>query len=143
MTGDEIRAFIDRYVRAWEQGDIAALVDCFSEDCDVHSPIFQTLHGRASVEASFRDLYRAFADWKVSVDDVLVDDGATDRALFLFTASITHRGDFLGVTGTGRRVQNSGAFKLEFENGRIRSEWRVYDFTGFLVQLGVLKARPV
>jgi predicted ester cyclase len=47
------------------------------------------------------------------------------------------------MPGTGRRIETSGAFILTLENGRIAAERRVYDFTGFLVQLGVLKAKAV
>jgi hypothetical protein len=33
-------------------------------------------------------------------------------------------------------------FLLEFRHGAIVRDRRVYDFTGFLVQIGVLKAKP-
>jgi hypothetical protein len=31
----------------------------------------------------------------------------------------------------------------EFEDGRIARERRIYDFTGLLLQIGALKAKPV
>jgi hypothetical protein len=34
------------------------------------------------------------------------------------------------------------AFLFSFEDDRIAYEFRIYDFTGILVQLGVLKAKP-
>jgi hypothetical protein len=33
-------------------------------------------------------------------------------------------------------------FFYQFENGKIVRERRIYDFTGLLVQIGVLKAKP-
>jgi hypothetical protein len=35
-----------------------------------------------------------------------------------------------------------GSFLFFFADGRIKREIRIYDFTGILVQLGVLKAKP-
>jgi hypothetical protein len=34
-------------------------------------------------------------------------------------------------------------FFYRLENGRIVHERRIYDFTGLLLQIGVLKAKPV
>jgi predicted ester cyclase len=77
------------------------------------------------------------------MEDLIIDRGVEDRAVLVFTSEVTHRGDLFGMPGTGRRVENSGAFIIRLENGRIVSERRLYDFTGLLVQLGVLKARAV
>ena len=143
MTDDEIRTFIARYVDAWEHENLQALVDCYTENARVESPMFHTIVGRADITKSFKNLFDAFDDWDINLDDVLIDDDPVDRAVFVYTAQITHRGDVFGMPGTGRRVESSGAFILRFDDGRIASERRVYDFTGLLVQLGVLTARAV
>jgi len=143
MTDDEIRTFIARYVDAWEHENLQALVDCYTENARVESPMFHTIVGRADITKSFKNLFDAFDDWDINLDDVLIDDDPVDRAVFVYTAQITHRGDVFGMPGTGRRVESSGAFILRFDDGRIASERRVYDVTGLLVQLGVLTARAV
>ena len=120
-----------------------ALVNCYSDDCVVKSPIFQTIQGREAIEASFRKMFLAFGDYAFELDDLVIDCGSDERAVFLVTSEVTHRGEIFGMPGTGRRVENTLAFFLRFENGLIAAERRVYDFTGFLVQLGVLKARAV
>jgi steroid delta-isomerase-like uncharacterized protein len=142
MTGDEIRAFIDRHLRAWERQDVAALVADYCDDCELVSPLFQTVKGREGVEASWRDLYKSLGDWVFEVDDVIVDRDV-DRAVLLVTVHATQRGEFLGVPATGRQSITRCAFVYVFENGRIKKETRLYDFTGTLVQLGVLKAKAV
>lgn len=141
MTSDEIRSFCAAYVRAWERGDIFALLACYSEHCEVVSPIFNVLHGRTELETSFRDLFRAFAEFQIQVDDVIVDRDGKERAVLLFAALVTHRGEIFGMPGTGRRYEIKGAFVFSFENGRIARESRLYDFTGLLMQLGVLRAK--
>jgi steroid delta-isomerase-like uncharacterized protein len=143
MTTDEIRTFVDRYIAAWEQQDVPTLVECYTDTAHVNSPMFRAIDGRARIEASFRDLFSAFDEWEIELEDIIIDRGPDDRAVFVYSAQVTHHGTIFGMPGTGRRLETSGAFILRFENGRIASERRVYDSTGFLVQLGVLKARAV
>ena len=54
----------------------------------------------------------------------------------------THSGDFFGLAPTGRRVEVQVALLLTIDGGFVTRERRIYDFTGVLVQVGVLKTRP-
>jgi steroid delta-isomerase-like uncharacterized protein len=143
MTSDETRTFIKRFVDMWEREDVRGLVGCYTEQAHIDSPMFRAIDGRAAIEKSFVDLFEAFADSKIGVDDIIIDNESGDRSVTIFTSHGTHRGVLFGVPGTGRRVEISGAFVMKFENGRIASERRLYDFVGLLVQLGVLKAKSV
>src|SRR5262245_50599976 len=141
MSSDDIRAFCREYARLWERGNIPALVDCYTEDCEVLSPIFNVLTGRTQLEASFRELFRAFSDYLVEVEDVIVDHDRRERAVLVFSTFATHRGEIFGVPGTGRRFEIRGAFIFTFDKGRIARDVRLYDFTAMLMQVGALKAK--
>jgi len=65
-----------------------------------------------------------------------------DRAAHPYSSRATHVGDFMGMPGTGRKFQIEGALIYKFDDGLIAEERRIYDFTGLLMQLGVLKGRP-
>jgi steroid delta-isomerase-like uncharacterized protein len=142
MTSDEIRSFLDRFVRAWEKQDVAALGACYADDCTVVSPIFHTLRGRAQVERSYRELFRAFASPSIRVDDTVISTEEPPRAVIVWTVQSIHAGEIFGVPGSGRRIERTSAYIMTFRGGLIASERRVYDFTNMLMQLGVLKARP-
>jgi steroid delta-isomerase-like uncharacterized protein len=142
MTSDEIRSFLDRFVRLWEKQDVPALGACYAEDCTVVSPIFHTLRGRAQVERSYRELFRAFASPSIHVDDTVISSGDPPRAVIVWTVQSIHAGEIFGVPGSGRRIERTSAYIMTFRDGLIASERRVYDFTNMLMQLGVLKARP-
>ena len=71
--------------------------------------------------------------------DVLVDD---HRAAVAATFNGTDRGGFMGMPATGRRVTIPVVFLYEFKDGKIVRDRRVYDFTGVLVQVGTIKAKP-
>lgn len=142
MTSEEIHAFCERYARLVERSDAATLASSYSENCEVVSPIFGVVNGKPKIEASFRDLFRAFSDTMVQVNDVIVDETRRDRAVLLFTTYGVHKGEIFGVAGTGRRFEIRGAFVFTFDgDGKICKETRLYDFTGMLVQLGILKAK--
>ena len=143
MTSDETRRFISRYVELWEQGDARGLSACYAEHARVDSPMFQVIDGRGAIEKSFTDLFKAFGDPKIRVEDIIIDNEGGDRCVTVFTSHGTHRGMLFGLPGTGRRVEIKGAFVMKFEGDRIVSERRLYDFVGMLVQLGVLKAKAV
>ena len=143
MTSDEIRAFITRFLAVWERESLSAIVGCYAENARIDSPMFHAIAGRVEIEKSYTDLFRAFDEWAFQIDDIIVDRGPEDRAVLVYTAHMTHRGDLFGMPGTGRRVQTNGALVFRFEEGCIASERRLYDFTGLLVQLGVLKAKAV
>jgi predicted ester cyclase len=65
-----------------------------------------------------------------------------NRVAVFFTVGATHRGEFMGVPGTGRRCTLEGVSLFELDaDSLIQEERRVYDFTGLLVQLGVLRVR--
>jgi steroid delta-isomerase-like uncharacterized protein len=142
MTNDEIRAFLDRFVRAWETQDVTALGACYAEACTVVSPIFHTLKGRAQVERSYADLFRAFANPTIRIDDIVISTAEPPRAVIVWTTKSVHAGEIFGMPGTGRRIERTVAYILTFRDGLIINERRVYDFTNMLMQLGVLKARP-
>ena len=143
MTSGETRLFITRYVDLWQREDLRGLVACYAEDAHIESPMFHGIDGREAIEKSFVDLFKAFADSKIGVEDVIIDNESGDRCVTVFTSCGTHRGLLFGMPGTGRRVEIKGAFVMTFENGRIKSERRLYDFVGLLVQLGVLKTKAV
>ena len=140
MTTDEIRSFLDRFVLAWERGDAAALSDLYTDDCVVVSPIFRTLKGRAQVERSYVDLFKAFEQDTVRVDDVVIEVPA--RAVIVWTVHSIHAGEIFGMPPSGKRIERTVTYILTLQDGRIAKEVRIYDFTRMLMELGVLRAKP-
>ncbi len=142
MTSDEIRSFLDRFMHAWESQNVKALSDCYAEDCVVVSPIFRTLRGRAEVEKSYGDLFKAFATEKVRVDDVVIGNEDPPRAVVVWNVQSTHIGEVFGMPPSGKRIERTIAYLLTLKDGLIAKEVRIYDFTNMLMQLGVLRAKP-
>ncbi|MDO8680435.1 MAG: ester cyclase [Acidobacteriota bacterium] len=140
MTSDEIRSFLDRFVLAWGRGDAATLGALYADDCIVVSPIFRTLKGRAQVERSYVDLFKAFEQETIRVDDIVIEVPA--RAVVVWTAHSTQVGEIFGMPPTGKKIERTIAYILTLQDGRIAKEVRIYDFTSMLMQIGVLRAKP-
>jgi steroid delta-isomerase-like uncharacterized protein len=141
MTRDEIQSFTTRFVDTWHKADVRALAACYAGDATIISPMFSTVKGREKIETSYRDLFRVFGEWRITVDQTVIDTVGGERAVLLTTNQATHVGDMFGYPGTGRRFTLRVALIFAFTSGHIASETRLYDFTGLLVQLGVLKAK--
>jgi uncharacterized protein (TIGR02246 family) len=125
MTREETTRFYDQWDKAWAAQDVAALANLYAGDCKVTSPMFGTMQGRAAVTESFKRLFKAFPDWKLKTEQLIVDG---DRAAIVFS--------------TGRKAQVTGVLVQKLDDGLVDEETRLYDFTALLVQVGVLRAKP-
>ena len=55
----------------------------------------------------------------------------------------TDTGGFMGLPATGKPFRLPIVILYTVADGLIVHERRIYDFTGMLVQVGILKAKPV
>jgi steroid delta-isomerase-like uncharacterized protein len=138
MTREQIVALAGAMQRAWAQRDAAGLAAVHADDGVVHSPMFGEVRGRADIERSYSELFRAFADWTFEPQDLLIDG---NRAVQVFSVAATHTSDMFGMEATYRKFRIQGVLIFELRDGKIQTERRLYDFTSLLIQVGVLKAR--
>jgi steroid delta-isomerase-like uncharacterized protein len=140
MTRDEILALLDRRAEAWRRLDVGTLANDYAADAVIESPLAGgTTHGLEQIKQVFQTYFVAFPDLGMDVGDVLVDG---QRAAVMATFTGTDRGGFMGMPPTGRHVTIPVVFLYEFKDGKIVRDRRVYDFTGLLIQIGTLKAKP-
>ena len=139
MPGNEFMDFVSRRQAAWQRRDPAALSADHTSTATVTSPIFGRIQGRSAIEASYRSLFASFPDWQLTLAEPIGDDS---RLAWPFTVVATHVGDFMGLVGSGRKFELDGVLLMRLENGLVEEERRIYDFTGLLLKLGILRARP-
>ncbi len=58
-----------------------------------------------------------------------------------YTNQMTHKGDFLGVPATGKRVTATGQFIREIKNGKVTAEWQTTNSIGLMQQLGAIPSK--
>jgi steroid delta-isomerase-like uncharacterized protein len=139
MNYEDAVRFFGEQQQEWDRRDSEALTRRHAEDGTIISPIFRTVQGRAEILASYQALFATFADWRYVCQRLLVDG---ERVAQEFTVSATHSGTFMGFPPTGRKFDIRGVLLFEMKDGLIAHERRYYDFTGLLMQLGILKGKP-
>ena len=135
----DLQAVLDARLSAWAFRDPAALAAGYTDDAVVSSPMFPRAEGRAAIELSYVALFRIFPDWEITCEAACVSG---NRAIQPCKVRATHRGDFMGIPGSGRRVEFDCVLIFDMQDGLIEHERRIYDFTGMLIQLGVLRGKP-
>ena len=139
MTRNEIIKFFARRDEAWQRHDAVALAADHAEDGEVDSPFYGKVVGRNALLEIYSQWFLSFPDAEYFTEHLLVD---RNRATQFIIMSGTQKGDFCGLAPTGKRFEMRCAFMFSFAEEKITHEIRVYDFTGILLQLGVLKAKP-
>jgi steroid delta-isomerase-like uncharacterized protein len=140
MTRDDAQQFFDRRVDAWRRRDVEALMLAHTDDCVLESPIAGKVTGRPAIENVYRAFVTSFPDLTIENPGLIVDG---DRAVQTVTFSGTNTGGFMGMAPTGKRFSFAAVLICTFRDGQIAHEKRIYDFTGFLLEIGVLKAKPI
>jgi steroid delta-isomerase-like uncharacterized protein len=139
MTRDEIVGLFNRRMNAFNDHDVESLAEAYAENAVVESPLGGTHQGRAAIAAVAGAFLSALSDATHSQDALIIDG---DNVVQVVTMSGTDNGGFMGMAPTGRPAQLPMVLVCRVADGHITHERRIYDFTGMLVQIGVLKAKP-
>lgn len=139
MTREEITAFFARRQDAYARHDAAALAATHAEDCVLESPWAGTVRGREAIEQFYRHLFTAFPDFKFQGEELLIDGHQIAHSATVVGTDI---GGFMGFPPTGKPFRFPLVLLCTLDEHQIVHQRFIYDFTGWLVQIGMLKAKP-
>jgi steroid delta-isomerase-like uncharacterized protein len=133
----DLSAIVRRWFEeVWNKGRMSAIDEMASADVIGHG---QAQHG---VDIGLRELRPFVEKLRQAFPDVYITIHATveqgENVVARWTATMTHRGEFLGIAATGRRVTVTGTTMLRIVNGKIVEAWDNWDQLGLLVQLGAM-----
>lgn len=118
------------------KGELPPLDDLFAENYHAHDPANE--QDTMGMDAMRREIemWRGGFDLDFTLDDQICDG---DRVCTRWTGNATHKGEFMGIAPTGRKVVMTGTTIFRFgEHGKIVEGWWQYDRLGLMAQLGVL-----
>ncbi|MFO1475535.1 MAG: ester cyclase [Verrucomicrobiota bacterium] len=127
-----IREFTDRVLNG---GDVEAVGDYFREDMVEEVPFPGQGPGVNGLKDVLRGMRSAFPDMHWTIEEQIESD---DKVVSRFTWTGTHRGDFLGVGTTGRRVNVWGVVIDRFVGDKVKSTRIIMDGLGLMAQMGAL-----
>ncbi len=93
-------------------------------------------NGRKPFKDYLTMFLKAFPDYQGEIENVVAED---DLVSFHFKWTGTHRGDFLGIKPTGKKITRRTADVLRMQGSQITEHWGVVDQTDMLKELGILK----
>lgn len=138
MTRDDTAALADRWLRALDTRAADAFSQLYGDHAVVESPLGGTLGGPEGVRKAFDAFFAAFPDAKITAEPPCIDGG---RVVIVASIAGTQTGSIAGLPPSGRPFRFSLVFLLTVRDGMVVHDRRIYDFTGLLVQLGMLKTK--
>jgi steroid delta-isomerase-like uncharacterized protein len=138
MTRDQIELIFERRRLALERRDVVTLMKDYADDCVVESPAAGTHRGKKAIAEAMQAVLAALAA-RFHQESLLIDGNHVAWAITMEGKDV---GEFLGLPPTGKSFRAPAVFLFELKDGKIVHERRIYDFTGMLMQIGLLKAKP-
>ena len=92
-------------------------------------------NGPEGYKASIRHLLAGFPDVHFTVHHLVAED---DRVAVYWTWDGTHRGPFVSVPPTGKRVHQEGMVMYRFESGKVAEAKVLFDRLGVFQQIGTV-----
>lgn len=130
---DDAKAIVRRLIDEAQAGGRLDVVDeLLAEDFIDHTPFGALPPTRDGVKTLFAYLRNAFPDLAIVVHEQI---GEPDKVATRKTFRGTHRGEFLGVAGTGRTISFEVIDILTLRDGRISEHRVIFDTAAPLQQL--------
>ncbi len=123
-----VRSYLSRI----DDGDFGALRDVATSSLVVHFPGADL--SLEDAEATLRSFYSAFPDFTHTIEETF---GVGDRVVLRATDRGTHKGEFMGIVPTEKRIEVGVIAIFRFQNGLIEEIWEEADLLGLFRQIGV------
>ena len=79
--------------------------------------------------------YRAFPDLRITIEDVVAEG---DKVVYRGPACGTHKGEFMGLAPTGKRVIFASMVISRVAEGKFQEDWESLDGMYLMQQLGAV-----
>jgi predicted ester cyclase len=136
MFTEENKRIVSRItLEAFNLGRPEVLDEIVAADAFDHSPAPGMPPGAEGYKRFLAILRTAFPDLEYTIDQQLAEG---DLVATRVTGSGTHKGDFLGIPPTGRRVTWTQTHLSRMVDGKMVEHWADIDQLGLLQKLGAI-----
>jgi steroid delta-isomerase-like uncharacterized protein len=132
---EENKALVRRCIEEVDKGNWAIFDELLVRDYVYHQPGRPKPLTREESEQFMRSVRAAFPDGRVTIEDMIAEG---DKVVTRYTSCGTHKGEFMGIPATGKKVALTGIVISRIAKGKIAEEWEEFDALGFMVQLGAI-----
>jgi steroid delta-isomerase-like uncharacterized protein len=138
MSAKDLKALTRRLIEEENKGKAAttAAIDKFyATDIVVHSSVGVDIRGLKDFKQYYSESYDAFSDAHLTIDDIIVE---ADKVAIRYTMTGTHKGKFMGIPPTNKKVTMWGINIARIAGGKIVEAWERSDTLGMMQQLGLV-----
>ena len=118
------------------KGRFEVFEDLFADDFVDHTTQPGTTPDKAGVRQLYTNLRQAFPDFHAEIHWQLADGDRVTTFTTFKTYHGTHRGAFLGVAPTYRKIHFESVDVMRVQNGKITDHWGVGNLLSLMQQIG-------
>ena len=132
MSLEENKAVVCGFIEAYNERKLH-LIDAFvSPDYLDHSNNV----GREGLKKLIAMGLNAFPDWHETIEDIIAEG---DKVWVRLTYTGTHKGEFMGLSPTGKKITSKAVDIYRVVNGKLVEYWNVTDNINILKQVGAVE----
>ena len=126
------------YEEVWNNRKLEVVNELISPNHALQGPtVFGSSIGPEAYKRQVSSLLEAYPDLLWTIEDTIAEK---DRVVACWTLSGTHKGDFMGVPATNKKVSVSGMTIHHIAGGKIMDSHTNWDALGMMQQLGAVPA---
>jgi steroid delta-isomerase-like uncharacterized protein len=139
MSTKENKELVRQIIKEWNavNGDVAkmhALYDKYYAPGFIYHDVSAGDMNREQTIQDMATYLSAFPDVNYTIDDILAEG---DKTVIRCTIRATHKGTFMGIPATGKRIVIKGVEIDKIVGGKIVEAWGLDDSHRMMPQLGV------
>lgn len=125
---EDLTSIYERYLHACNHHDVDAMARFYDPAITINDAPMPP----EAVAAQFPPLFAAFPDWRWEIRHTWTGE---DTIALHFTVTGTHRGTFMDIPATGRRVNITEFTVYQVRDAKFVAVWDLSDTTALLEQL--------
>jgi len=130
----ENKAIFSRFVEEiWNKGNLTVVDELIAPDFVLHS-VARDIKGPEGFKQYLNTARMAFPDIHFTREDSIAE---REKVVTRWTMTGTHKGEFMGIPGTGKSFAVPGTSISHIVGGKLKENWVYWDRFGLLEQLGV------
>lgn len=132
MSLEENKSIVSGFIEAYNERKLH-LIDAFvSPDYVDHSNNVD----REGLKQLIAGGLNAFPDWYETIEDIIAEG---DKVWVRLTYTGTHKGEFMGLSPTGKKITAKAIDIYRIVNGKLAEYWNVTDNSNILRQVGAIE----
>ncbi len=124
------------YEEVWNKRKLEVVSEVISPSHALHAPnISGSSVGPEAYKRQILLFLAGYSDLRFNIEDMIAEQ---DKVVACWTFSGTHRGDYMGIPATNKKVSVDGMTIHHVAGGKIMDSYSNWDALGMMQQLGVV-----